>query len=132
MLLFATFVKNKCKFFNFLVQRKLALLISSVPYKCKTVRNFFRHFCTESLRISAFFLPPKKRRFCFPKTIDSCGSRRLTLVCRTNRGEKLQNSDEGPFFFFEDQHKIGEKDASIGAMTFFFFVFGDHIETGQK
>ena len=24
-------------------------------------------------------------------------------------------------FFFGDQHKIGEKDASIGVMTFFFF-----------
>ena len=41
------------------------------------------------------------------------------MICRTNRGEKLQNSDEGPFF--GDQHKIGEKDASVGAITFFFF-----------
>ena len=28
MQLFATFVKNKCTFFNFLVQQKLALLIT--------------------------------------------------------------------------------------------------------
>ena len=26
-------------------------------------------------------------------------------------------------FFFEDQHKIEEKDASMGALTFFFFFF---------
>ena len=36
------------------------------------------------------------RRFCFPpKTVDSRSSRCLALVCRTNRGENLQNSDEG-------------------------------------
>ena len=31
------------------------------------------------------------------------------------------------FFFFGDQHKIGEKDASIGVITFFFYdekIFG--------
>ena len=35
---------------------------ASVPYKRKKVRkvrNFFRHFRTEILRILAFFLPPK-------------------------------------------------------------------------
>ena len=70
---------------------------------------------------SGVFPPAKNRCFCFPpKTIDSCGSRRLALVCRTNRGKNLQNSDEG-HFFFGDQHKIREKDASVGAMTFFFF-----------
>ena len=48
----------------------------------------------------------------------------------TNRRENLQNADKGPFFFsFGDQHKIGEKHASVSVMTFF---FGDHIETGQK
>ena len=65
------------------------------------------------------------RRFCFPpKTVDSRDSRRLTLVCRRNRGEKLQNLYKGSFFFFffGDQHKIGEKDASIGVMTFFFEI----------
>ena len=89
-------------------------LATSVPYKNKKVQNFLQHFRTEILRIPTFFLPPK--------TVDSCSSRRLTLVCRTNCGEKLQNSVEGPFFFFGDQHKIGEKDASISAMTFFFFL----------
>ena len=90
------------------------VICSSVPYKRKKVRNFFRHFRTEILRILAFFL--------LPKTVDSHGSRRLALVCHGNGGEKLQNLDEGPFFFFLNQHKIGEKDASIGVMTFFFFL----------
>ena len=50
------------------------------------------------------------------------------------RSGMSQNLDEGPFFFFfGDQHKIGEKDASIGVMTFFlFFIFGDHVLIGQK
>ena len=89
-----------------------SVISNSVPYKRKKlrkVRNFFRHFRTEILRIPAFFLPPKtgvfspakNRRFCFPpKTVDSRGSRRLALLCRRNHGEKLQNLDEGPFFFF--------------------------------
>ena len=34
-----------------------------VPYKHKKVRNFFRHFRTEILRILAFFLPPKTGDF---------------------------------------------------------------------
>ena len=42
---------------------------------------------------------------------------------------KVAELSRRTFFFFGDQHKIGEKDASIGAMTFF---FGDHIETGQN
>ena len=33
--------------------------LTSVPYKRKKVRNFFRHFRTEILQIPAFFLPPK-------------------------------------------------------------------------
>ena len=70
---------------------------------------------------SGVFSPAKNRHFCFlPKTKDSCGSRRLAVVCRRNRREKLQNLNEGPFFL-GDQHKIGEKDASIGVMTFFFW-----------
>ena len=100
--------------------RKLPCVHTSVPYKRKEVRNFFWHLRSEILRIPAFFLAPK--------TVDSCGSRRLALVCRTKRAENLQNADEGPFFF-GDQHKIGEKDASVSAMSFF---FGDHIETGQQ
>ena len=90
------------------------MLEASVPYKRKKVRKvrnfFFWHFCTEILQIPAFFLP--NWRFCLsPKTVDSRGSRCLALVCRRNRGEKLENSHEGPFFFF---------------------FFGDHIEPGQK
>ena len=58
----------------------------------------FRRFF--SRQKPAILFPPKKRRFFFPpKTIDSCSSRRLALVCRRNRGEKLQDSDEGLFFF---------------------------------
>ena len=73
---------------------------------------------------SGVFSPAKNRRVCFPpKTLDSRGSRHLALVCRRNRGEKLQNLDEGLFFFFWEQSKIGEKNASIGVMTFFFFFF---------
>ena len=107
-----SFLCSKCRLScNHFVTKSLA---TSVPYKHKKVRNFLRHFRTEILRIPTFFLPPK--------TIDSCSSRRLTLVCRTNCREKLQNSVEGPLFFGGgDQHKIGEKDASISAMTFFFF-----------
>ena len=56
------------------------VVVSSVPLKRKKVQNFFRHFCTEILRISAFFLPPK--------TKESCGSRRLALVYRTQIAEK--------------------------------------------
>ena len=61
----------------------------SIHYKRKNVRNFFRHFRIEILQIPAFFLSPK--------TIDSCGSRRLALVCRSNHGENLQNLDEELF-----------------------------------
>ena len=35
------------------------MVISSVSYKSKKVRNFFRRFRTEILRISAFFLLSK-------------------------------------------------------------------------
>ena len=44
------------------VSKKLIANMTSVPYKRKKVRkvrNFFRHFRTEILRIPAFFLPPK-------------------------------------------------------------------------
>ena len=58
------------------------------------------------------------------------GSRCLALECRRNRGEKLQNLDKGPFFL-EDQHKIGEKDASIGVMTFFFFFWRSHLNRSK-
>ena len=45
------------------------------------------------------FFSRQKPAFLFPaKTVDSCDSRRLALVRRTNCGENLQNSDEGPFF----------------------------------
>ena len=46
------------------------------------------------------------------------------------RIENLQNSDEGHFFFFEEQPKIRKKDASVSVITFFFL--GDHIKTGQN
>ena len=70
---------------------KDSIVFTSVPYKRKKVRNFFRHFCTEILQIPVFFL--------LPKIVDSHGSWRLALVCRRNCEEKLQNTDEGPFFF---------------------------------
>ena len=38
------------------------------------------------------------RRFLTPKTVDSCGSQRLALMCRTKCIENLQNSDKGLFF----------------------------------
>ena len=67
----------------------------SVPYKRKKVRKVRNFSGIFALKFCEF------RRFCFPpKTLDSRGSRRLALVCRRNRGEKLQNLDEGPFFFF--------------------------------
>ena len=37
MQLFATFVKNKCNFFNFLLQQKLALLIRDQVYACQVL-----------------------------------------------------------------------------------------------
>ena len=43
----------------------IRLSISSVSYKRNNVRNFFRHFRTEFLRIPAFFLPPKTGVFVF-------------------------------------------------------------------
>ena len=80
------------------------LISAKKSEKCK---NFFRHFHTEILQIPAFFLPPK--------TVDSHGSRRLALVCRRNCGEKLQNLDEGPFFFFflEITFKLDKNDEKI-------------------
>ena len=106
-------------------------ILASVTYKCKKVQkvqNFFRHFCTEILRISAFFLlpkigifsPAKNRCFCFlPKTVDSCGSQHLALVCRTNCREKLQNSDKGHFFF--EINKKSEKKMPRQRDDLFFF-----------
>ena len=61
--------------------------------------KFFLAFSHWNFANSSIFSPIKNRRFCFPpKTVDSHGSRRLALVCLRNRGEKLQNLDEGPFF----------------------------------
>ena len=70
-----------------------------------------------------------RRFFSSQKPLTNCGPRRLALVCRTKRMENLQKSNEQSFFFFGDQRKIVEKDASIRAMTFF---FSDHIKTGHK
>ena len=125
--------RKMCKSAMKFLQKCCSSVLVNVPYKRKKVRNFFRHFCTEILLISAFFLPPKIG-FCFPpKTVDNCGSWRLTLAvwyvaqiakktCRTQMKDL--------FFFFGDQHKIGEKDAFVGAMVLFFL--GDHIKTGQE
>ena len=63
----SVFVMGMCNsFLNFplLAVEKLPIFwaLISVPYKRKKVRkvrNFFRHFRTEILRIPAFFLPPK-------------------------------------------------------------------------
>ena len=82
--------------------------------------KFFPAFLHWNFVNSGVFSPTKNRCFRFPpKTVDSCGSRHLALVCHTNRWENLQNSKD--LFFFWDQHKIREKDASVRAMTFFFF-----------
>ena len=86
--------------------------------KCEIFSSIFAlKFCE-----SGVFSSARNRHFCFPPLliVDSCGSWRLALVCCTKRLENLQNSDKGPFFF-EDQHKIGEKDASVSTITFFFF-----------
>ena len=77
--------------------------------KCKT----FSAFSHWNFANSGVFSPAKNRRFCFlPKIVDSCGLRRFALVCRTNCGENLQNSDEGPFFL-EITLKPDKKDKKI-------------------
>ena len=98
-----------------------AFLQGSVPYKRKKVRNFFRHFCTEILQIPGFF-SRQKPAFLFP------AKNRRQLRFTAPRSGILQKSRRKvaelrrrTFFFFGDQHKIGEKDACIGVMTFFFF-----------
>ena len=84
----------------------------SVPYKRKKVRNFFQHFRTEILRIPAFLFPAKnlrQPRFTAPRSGMLQKSRRKVAELRRRT------------FFFGEQRKIGEKNASIGVMTFFFF-----------
>ena len=105
--LFEPYLNSNCSVFRLrLFSNQHRDTMTSVPYKRKKVRNFFRHFRTENLRIPAFSLPPK--------TLDSRGSQRLALVCRRNRGEKLQNLDEGPFFFFlEITFKLDKNDEKI-------------------
>ena len=64
----------------------------------------FRHFC--------FLL---KTLLTVPRSVMSQKSRRKVAELRRST-----------FFFFGEQRKIREKNASVGVMTFFFF-FGDHI-----
>ena len=90
--------------------------------KCEKCEIFSGIFALKFCEFWRFFSCQKPAFFFPPKTVDSRGSRRLALVCRRNREEKLQKLDEGPFFLFGDQHEIGEKDAFIGVMTFFFFL----------
>ena len=71
-----------------------------------------------------FLSPVKKRCFYFlPKTVDSCscGSWHHNHQRCMNPIENLRISDWWPFFFLK-RHKIWEKDASISATAFFFFL----------
>ena len=136
-----SFCKILCAFLPLQMHRPLLILIVfldpteifrtlliSVPYKRKKVqkvRNFFRHFRTEILRIPAFFLPLKtgglfpaknlrQPRFTAPRSGTSQKSRRKVA--------ELRRRTFFFSFFFGEQRKIAEKNnASIGVMTFFFF-----------
>ena len=77
------------------------MLVSSVPYKRKKVRNFFWHFCTEILRILAFFLPPKTGIFVSAKNRRQL---RFTAACSGM------------------SHKSRRKLAELRRRTFFFFI----------
>ena len=83
------------------------------PYKCKKCEIFTGIFALKFCKFRRFF-PAKNRRFWFPpKTVDSCGSWRRALVCRTKRRENLENSDERPFFFMEITLKPNKNDEKI-------------------
>ena len=111
-------VKLRLKLFHQTQFRKLSLtstnskqslpvfLIRAKEYKKSKI--FFWHFCTDFLRSLTFFLPPKIGVFFPLKTVDSCSS------CGSRH--RIQTYD---LFFFEEQHKIEENDASVNVMTSF-------------
>ena len=97
----------------------------------RKVQNFFRHCHTEILRIPAFFLPPKTIIFVSrqkPLAAAVHGTSLWYVAQITEKSCRIQTKD----VFFGDQHKIGEKDASMGAMTFFFFFLEITLKPDQS
>ena len=95
---------------------------SSVADKCKKVRNFFRQFRTEILRIPAFLFC-QKLAFLFPAK----NHRQLWFTaprpCMSHKARrKLAGLRRRSFFFPGDQHKIEKKDGQREDLFFFFFL----------
>ena len=90
---------------------------TSVPYKRKKVRNFFRHFRTEILQILVFF-SRQKPVFLFPAK----NRRQLWFMAprsgMSHKSWRKLAELKGKTFFFLRSTRL--TDASVSAMTFFF------------
>ena len=81
----------------------LCMSVRSVPYKRKKVqkvRNFFRHFRTEILRISAFFLPPKTGVFVSRQKQQTAAVHGALLWYVAEIAEKSWRTQTKDLFFF--------------------------------
>ena len=94
--------------------------------KCKKCKIFSGIFALKFCEFRHFFSCQK------PVFLFATKNRRQLWFTRLEARRKLAEFRRRTFFFW-DQHKIREKDASISAMIFCFsFFFWGHIETGRN